>query len=186
MRNYLKLALCIGITTPSLCLNLFAQVVTYQATYTSSDPGFQSAVATLAIDTGSVPSDGTLYSYTGGVLPSWIQSITFDLTTSAATFEMASLDGDISSMSWQNSSSPTLNPTVFYFSGVNSSDYTPAFSITGSSPSTLSISADGTSYTLQQASFSAVPEPEEWAAIASTGLLAFGIWHRRSRKASKA
>ncbi len=42
----------------------------------------------------------------------------------------------------------------------------------------------GTTLTLQ--SLSPVPEPEEWAAIASTGLLAFAIWHRRSRKASKA
>ncbi|MBM3902008.1 MAG: hypothetical protein FJ379_07950 [Verrucomicrobia bacterium] len=162
------------------------QIVQYQATYTSTSPGFVSGTASLTIDSSTVPTDGSPSTPNLSLSSSWLKFIEFRIDV-GQTYQMFSTagapDNEITSVNWENSSSPTLNPTVFYFSG-SSSD--PVFTVTGSPSQTLTVSAGGSTYTLNQASFSAVPEPEEWAAIASSGLLAFAFWHRRSRKAAKA
>jgi len=168
---------------------VLAQVVTYEATYSkvSGPSDFVSAIATIQISSSATQAtDGTLYQNFDPTTSSWVQSLSFDFT-STQTYNIAtavSFLNEVTSMSWQNSSSPTFNPSVFHFTGSNQDD--PTFTVTGSDPKVLTVTAGGNTYVLQQASFSAVPEPEEWAAIASSGLLAFAFWHRRSRKAAKA
>ncbi len=186
MSSHLK-SLCLRWVAILATTNLACgQIVQYQATYTSTSPGFVSGTAYLTIESSAAPTDGSPSTFNLTSSSSWLKYIEFRIDV-GQTYQMFSTagapDNEITSVTWQNSSSPTLNPTVFHFSG-SSSD--PVFTVVGSPSQTLTVSAGGSTYTLSQASFSAVPEPEEWAAIASSGLLAFALWHRRSRKAVKA
>ena len=190
MQTSAKRLFLVTCATKAASCAIFAQVVTYQATYSkvSGSTDFVSATATIEINTSATEAtNGTLYSNFDPTASSWVQSVSFVFNTSQAYDMSTGVPGlnEIPSMSWQNSSSPNLNPAIFHFSG-SSSDFSPTFTVTGSDSKNLTVSAGGNTYVLQQASFSAVPEPEEWAAIASSGLLAFALWHRRSRKAAKA
>lgn len=163
----------------------------YDSTGTSLVGG---ALATGTVRIGnSVDTTGSETTYSPNAsLPSWFDP-GFSLVISGVSGgPYTVIKEDLTSLTWANSlSNPSVNPTTFKFSG--SEDPTlPAWTLTasGSQPLEMTFTVVGgssTSYVLKQSgSFSAVPEPEEWAAIASSGLLAFAIWHRRSRKAVKA
>jgi hypothetical protein len=160
----------------------------YDSTGTTPVSG-ASATADLVIGSGVDASNST-QSYSSSTMPpSWLQSFTMTVSIGGTLYNPVL--GDLASLTWRNASAnPNVNPDVFKFTGSDGSLPNP-FSISEVTGQDLQIrltdTSSNTSYILQQSgSFSAVPEPEEWAAIASGGLLAFGIWHRRSRKAKKA
>jgi hypothetical protein len=191
----MKLSTILAIHAASVGFGLLpfanGQIVTYRATYSlsGSSSDFLSATTDLTIDTSAAQAtDNQLYSNFDPTAASWVRGLVFNFDTTSGNYQMSlgiGLANDITSMSWQSPNTSPINPTIFNFTG-NNTDYSSTFSVSGQSPTTLNVTLGSSSYTLNQTSFSAVPEPEEWAAIASGGLLAFGIWHRRSRKAKKA
>jgi hypothetical protein len=190
MRIKVKLLLSLSVISALTVGSLSGQAVLYYDV-TWSGVG-ASASARVAIDTSvgspAYATDGTLHQYTSSEDYSalWIQFSDFSITAGGTT--VLPDQGDLTALNWQSGS--PINPTVFNFNGDNSTLGSTPWQITGSANTgfqlVLNPSGSATSYNMTQTSFSAVPEPEEWAAIASTGLLAFGIWHRRSRKAKKA
>lgn len=157
----------------------------------SSNSSAGSASASFTLGSGA-PADGQLYPFTSnGTLPSWFSSISFIVNIGGTSYDMAKTD--VTGFWWNNSiASPTAaSPTQFQFRGpvdiIGSGTSGTIDQITGSGNELkMAFTVGATSYTVSNPQFSAVPEPEEWAAIASGGLLAFAIWHRRSRKAAKA
>jgi hypothetical protein len=167
--------------------SLSGQTVYYDVTWSG---GGATASARVAIDTSvSAATDGVLHQYSSPAddfSTLWIQLSQFSITAGSTT--ILPTQDDLTSLSWASSS--PVDPTKFYFNADDSTLGGTAWQITGVPDKgfqlVLDPSGSATTYNMPQASFSAVPEPEEWAAIASGGLLAFGIWHRRSRKAKKA
>jgi len=132
---------------------------------------------------------GTPTSFNSSGVPGWLTSFSFDLTINGASGYLGD-KGDITSFEWSSSANPTVvsDISVFRFAASVNEVGSPQF-VTTFGSGALEVTATpslGSPQTMTLTSFSAVPEPEEWAAIASGGLLAFGIWHRRSRKAKKA
>lgn len=165
--------------TPSL-----GQVFYFDVTWSGSGA---SASARVAIDTSvTLATDNTLHSITSGISTTWIQFSDFQISAGGNT--IAPSQDDLTSISWRSSS--PINPSQFFFDADDAPQGSVAWQISGSSPNTLQLtlnpSSSPTTYTMTQQTFSAVPEPEEWAAIASSGLLAFALWHRRSRMTAKA
>jgi len=169
--------------------DLGAQII-YNAAWSGTDI---SASGTLTIS--GTPSDWN--SGTGGSdfgFPSWLTSLNISLSINGNSPYYASLtDGDFSTFQWQSSTaspSSAADITALRFSTANLGQDVSTLEFQLSFGSGLkevtATPASGSARTMALTSFSAVPEPEEWAAIASSGLLAFAFWHRRSRKAAKA
>jgi len=177
--------------------NTFGQVALvgdYSVSWTvldSSNVSAGSASASFTLGSGA-PADGQLYSLTSNAtLPSWFSSMSFLVTVGGSNYDMAKTD--MTGLWWNNSiASPSAaSPTQFQFRGpvdiIGAGTSGTIDQVTGSGNELkLTFTVGSSSYTLSNPQFSAVPEPEEWAAIASSGLLAFAFWHRRSRKAAKA
>ena len=168
-----------------------------QALYTANWVGTDiSATATISINesaSGGAATDGNPYVYGPSDFNTlWlnITSMTVTVTNGGQSSQYNFIMSNVDSLTWQSSS--VTSPTQFFFDAESLPGGT--WSITGSANRQLDFTlppqvqgGSSTTYSMTQSgSFSAVPEPEEWAAIASGGLLAFGIWHRRSRKAKKA
>lgn len=172
------------------------QIVEYRALYSSTDSGFVSATAIIFIDESSVPSGNTPLTYNNldsVAPPSWFQApIKFEINVgqqySLLSYPNATPGTDgITSMTWRNPTAGVVNPSVFLLNGYDSEDSLQLTQVSGTSLSfQVGIGPSAQTYNLTMTQFSAVPEPEEWAAIASSGLLAFALWHRRSRMTAKA
>ena len=170
---------CLGIAVQPL--SSFAQVV-YDLQWSATGGSTISGVGQMTIS-------GTPTSYNGSNIPSWLDSLSLNLTINGTSGYLAD-ETDISTFEWSSTANPTSvsDISIFRFSATISGQVSGNFSLAPGTGSleVIATPSGGSSQTMALTSFSAVPEPEEWAAIASTGLLAFGIWHRRSRKAAKA
>ena len=140
--------------------------------------------------TGNMTIVGTPTAFSGSGTPSWLSSINLTFTINGASGYLVSTE-DILTFEWSSAPTPTSasDITTFRLTANVSEIGSPNFDIAfGAGPKELTLipQPSGSPQTASLTSFSAVPEPEEWAAIASSGLLAFALWHRRSRKAAKA
>lgn len=174
------LLLALGLTIQPLA-SLAQAVVTY-------DIGWSASSGSTIFGYGQMVISGTPTAFSRSGLPSWLQSLSLNLTIGGTSGYLASQE-DIDSFEWSSSSTPTSvsDITAFRFSATVSDLGSPEFNIVfGSGAVEVTATPSGGSpQTMSLTSFSAVPEPEEWAAIASGGLLAFALWHRRTRRAAK-
>jgi hypothetical protein len=176
-----KALVCLGLV---VCpLSSLGQAVVYNLQWSATGGSAISGIGEMIIN-------GTPSSYNTSGVPGWLDKFNLELTINGTPGYLADKDS-ISSFEWSSTSTPTSvgDISAFRFSATISGDpASPDFTLSFG-PGSLEVIATpsgGSAQTMALTSFSAVPEPEEWAAIASGGLLAFGIWHRRSRKAKKA
>ena len=188
------------VLTPLIAFPFFSEglaQVTYTATWSGQGTGADSsktitASGSFTFTSAAAVSDGDFNVTTSPLNPSWLTAFSISLTINSVGGFSADRD-DLSNFKWVTDTSSTpLYPSTLLLAGVvndpliSGDEFTMTTWASGATGLSVGVNQGGVSYNMSLTSFSAVPEPEEWAAIASTGLLAFGIWHRRSRKAKKA
>jgi len=173
----------------SFCLGLVAYPLSSVAQAVVYDLQWSATGSSVISGVGQMTINGTPSSFNGSGTPTWLQDLNFTLTINGTSGYLADKD-DIQSFEWSSTSNPSSvgEISAFRFSGAISDQVQNNFNLSFGTGSTevIATPSGGSAQTMALTSFSAVPEPEEWAAIASSGLLAFAFWHRRSRKAAKA
>jgi hypothetical protein len=174
------LLVCLGL---AVCpLSSLGQAVVYNLQWSATG-------SSVISGSGQMTINGTPTSYNGSGTPGWLDALSLTLTING-TSGYTTDETEILSFEWSSTSTPTSVSDInaFRFTALSAGTLGQTFDLAfGSGPlEVIATPSGGSAQTMALTSFSAVPEPEEWAAIASGGLLAFGIWHRRSRKAKKA